>query len=181
MHARFKRWKENADLASNGESRPEPVADGNLSYVIRDVHRSFSRALQGQISGHSVSMAQWYFLRALWDEDGLTQRELSQRVGMMEPTTVAAVNTLERRGFVQRVRNEHDRRKVNIHLTADGRALRRVLAGAAAEVNGRAVAGLAPEEVRQAIAVLRHVAANLGSPADLIESAASSGDDGDAL
>ncbi|WP_245593434.1 MarR family winged helix-turn-helix transcriptional regulator [Azospirillum halopraeferens] len=134
--------------------------------MIRDVHRSFSRALQARAGGHGVSMAQWYFLRALWEEDGLTQRELSQRVGMMEPTTVAAVNAMERRGFVRRVRNEYDRRKVNIHLTAKGRSLRPALTVAAAELNGHAVAGIDPVEVERAVGVLNRVVANLASLSD---------------
>ena len=101
-----------------------PPSDDSVGYVVRDVHRAFSRSLQAKIAAHGVSMGQWFFLRALWDEDGLTQRELSQRVGMMEPTTVTALNSMERRGLVERVRNPHDRRKVNIYLTPKGRSLR---------------------------------------------------------
>ena len=78
---------------------------------------------------------------ALWDEDGLNERELSQRVGMMEPTTVTALNSMERRGLVERVRNPHDRRKVNIYLTPKGRSLREVLLPCAAEVSELATRG----------------------------------------
>lgn len=110
-------------------------------------------------------MGQWFFLRVLWERDGLTQRELSQRVGMMEPTTVTAVSSMERRGFVQRVRNPHDRRKVNIFLTDRGRALRDVLLPCAAELEETALRGIPPEDAERCVALLLQVMENIGSSA----------------
>lgn len=139
------------------------MAPPAFSQTVRDLHRAFTRALQNRIAEHGVSMGHWFFLRALWDEDGLTQRELSQRVGMMEPTTVTALNAMERRGLVQRVRNPHDRRKVNIFLTAKGRGLRDTLLPEADRVSQSALEGLDSDQVRQALSVLRHVMANLSA------------------
>src|SRR3546814_4155790 len=64
-----------------------------------------------------VSAGQWRFLRQLWREDGITQRELSERVGMREPTTVVALKGLEKAGFITRKKTAEDRRKTFIHLT----------------------------------------------------------------
>ncbi|MEI6557096.1 MAG: MarR family winged helix-turn-helix transcriptional regulator [Rhodospirillaceae bacterium] len=141
--------------------QPMAFSDTTIGYLVRDVHRSLARALQSRIATHGVSMGQWFFLRALWDEDGLTQRELSQRVGMMEPTTVTALNGMERRGLVERVRNTHDRRKVNIYLTPKGRALRDVLLPCSLEVNREATHGVAKAELAVAMDVLRRMASNL--------------------
>lgn len=133
------------DRIGNGPIGRRRVAIGTsleevgFSQVLRDLHRAFARALQERIVPHGVSMGQWFFLRALWEEDGLTQRELSQRVGMMEPTTVTALNSMERRGLVERCRNTQDRRKVNIYLTPKGKALRDVLQPMAAEVERVAI------------------------------------------
>jgi len=49
------------------------------------------------------------FLRVLWIIDGLSQRELSARVGVMEPTTVIALRSMECAGLIERVRG-HDNR-----------------------------------------------------------------------
>ena len=162
MQGPFKRYGAALALAPSSNGIPAPGADANLSHAVRDVHRSFSRALQARIAAHGVSMGQWFFLRALWEEDGLTQRELSQRVGMMEPTTVTALNTMEHKGFVERVRNAHDRRKVNIFLTPRGRALKEVLLDCASEVNDQAVRGIPAEDVQRALEVLYRISANLG-------------------
>jgi DNA-binding MarR family transcriptional regulator len=145
-----------------------PPADDSVGYVVRDVHRAFSRSLQAKIAAYGVSMGQWFFLRALWDEDGLTQRELSQRVGMMEPTTVTALNSMERRGLVERVRNPHDRRKVNIYLTPKGRSLREVLLPCAAEVSDLATRGIDPADLALAIDLLHRMIINLSDNGDSI-------------
>lgn len=163
MDLRFKRQESNSAFGGDGEETASPPAEGTLSYAAREVHRAFARALQNRIADHGVSMGQWYFLRALWQEDGLTQRELSQRVGMMEPTTVTALNNMERCDLVRRVRNPHDRRKVNIFLTPKGRALRAAIMPCADEIAELATRGIPPQEVATAISVLRRVTANLGN------------------
>jgi DNA-binding MarR family transcriptional regulator len=122
-------------------------SETSVGYLLRDTYRAFTKVLQSRIAAHGVTIGQWYFLRVLWDEDGLTQRELSQRVGMMEPTTVTALNGMEKRGYVKRVRNTDDKRKVNIYLTDRGRALRNTLLPHAIDVNIRAVAGVSPDDV----------------------------------
>ncbi len=71
---------------------------GSLGYLVRDANRAFQRLLERRISPHGVTRGQWYFLRVLWEEDGLSQRELSARVGMMEPTTVIALRGMEKAG-----------------------------------------------------------------------------------
>src|ERR1044072_9464002 len=76
--------------------------DESSGYLVRDAHRAFQRLLERRIAPHGVTRGQWYFLRVLWNEDGLTQRELSARVGMMEPTTVIALRGMEKSGLIRR-------------------------------------------------------------------------------
>ena len=47
----------------------------------------------------------WFALRMLWDEDGMTQRELGERVDINGPTMVTAINAMERADLVKRVQN----------------------------------------------------------------------------
>jgi DNA-binding MarR family transcriptional regulator len=91
---------------------------------------------------------------------------LSQRVGMMEPTTVTALNGMERRGLVQRVRNAHDRRKVNIFLTPKGHGLRDVLLPCADAVNDQAKRGIESADLRAAVEAIERMIANLGGAGD---------------
>jgi len=138
---------------------PEPAKSfydmpmNSIGYLTRITFRSFSRNLERRTIEHGVSAGQWPFLRALWNEEGMTQRELSRRVAMREPTTVTALNGMERVGFIKRVPSKEDRRKVHIFLTAKGRRLREKLIPCVAEVNAIASRDLDPAD----IAVLRRV------------------------
>src|SRR5580658_797234 len=112
-------------------------------YLVRDAHRAFQRLLERRIAPHGVTRGQWYFLRVLWITDGLSQRELSGRVGMMEPTTVIALRSMERAGLIQRVRGHDDRRKVRVFLTAKAKRLRNELLGVAKTITDEAEDGVA--------------------------------------
>lgn len=118
----------------------------SYGYLLRIAFRSFSRALERRTLPFGVTSGQWRFLRVLWVEDGITQRELSRRVGMREPTTVAAINSLEKGGFVTRRKSEEDRRRVHIHLTAKAKRLKAKLIPYVAEVNEIGLKGLSPQQ-----------------------------------
>jgi DNA-binding MarR family transcriptional regulator len=94
-----------------------------------------------------VPFGHWAFLRILWQEDGLTQRRLSELAGMSEPTTFAAIRAMEESGYVARRRLSGNRKNVYVHLTPKGRALQAKLEPLAEEVNRIAVRGVAAAEV----------------------------------
>ncbi len=137
-----------------------PLGD-SLGYQIRTTHRLFQRALQLEIERSGVTLGMWYFLRVLWSEDGITQSELSQRVGTMEPTTLSAIRDMERNGLVRRAPHPDDRRKINIYMTDEGRALRDQLLPTAHAVIAAASAGLTDREKTMLIALLKAMQANL--------------------
>jgi len=150
--------------ARDTDSDPFHYTPGqSLGYLVRDTFRAFTRELETRIAAEGVSIGQWYFLRALWEEDGLTQRELSRRVGMMEPTTVTAVNSMEAKGLVRRERDASDRRKMKIVLTPHGRGLKAKLLPCAKAVNELAAEGLSEEEVATLRRLLGRARRNLGS------------------
>ena len=102
----------------------EAVPDDRLAHLVRDAARGLTRALQLRLSEHSISFGHWVFLRILWEGDGISQRELSVRAGLMEPTTHSAVLKMEAQGYVERRRQEGNRKRMHIHLTPAGMALK---------------------------------------------------------
>ena len=137
-----------------------PFAD-SIGYQIRATHRALQRFLQLKIEPHGVTLGMWYFLRALWNEDGLNQRELSRRVGTMEPTTLNAILNMEKKGLVRRVQNKKDRRKWHVHLTPKGRVLKRELIPLAREVVATAVQSFSRMETKRLLEGLAEVQKNL--------------------
>jgi DNA-binding MarR family transcriptional regulator len=130
-------------------------------YLVRDAHRAFQRLLERRIAPYGVTRGQWYFLRVLWITDGLSQRELSARVGMMEPTTVIALRSMERVGLIRRVRGEDDRRKVRVSLTAKAKRLRNELLEVARIITDEAEDGLSPRDLAAFRRIIARMTANL--------------------
>ena len=122
------------------------------------------RSLSRRLAGHGVSFGHWTFLRILWQRDGLTQRELSDEAGVMEPSTHAAIKAMEKLGYVKRLQLPGNRKTVYVHLTAKGRALRTRLEPLAKSVNRDATSGLSSREVETAKKVLLAVTENLRKP-----------------
>lgn len=125
----------------------EAVPNDRIAHLVKDAMRGLMRALQMRQAMHSVSFGHWSFLRILWEADGLTQRELSERAGLQEPTTYAALKAMEKLGLVTRKQLPDSRKKVYVFLTPKGRALRPKLVPLAEEVNEVALAGISQEDI----------------------------------
>ncbi len=125
----------------------EVLPHDRLAHLIRDVARMQMRALQQRLAMHDVSFGHWTFLRILWVTDGLTQRELSESAGVMEPTTFSAVKAMEAAGLIERRQLAGNRKNVHVFLTDKGRALEPVLVPLAEEVNAVSMKGMPPRTI----------------------------------
>lgn len=139
----------------------EAVPDDRLAHLVKDATRALVRALQMRLAEHAVSFGHWTFLRILWEGDRLTQRELSERAGVMEPTTFSALKAMERLGYIRRRQFAGDRKKVYVLLTAKGRALRQLLVPLAEDVNRIAARGVKPAAIATTRGVLLSIIENL--------------------
>jgi DNA-binding MarR family transcriptional regulator len=141
----------------------EAVPEDRLAHLIRDVARAQMRALQIRLAEHGVSFGHWTFLRILWLKDGLTQRDLSELAGVMEPTTFAAVKAMEGMGLVERRQLAGNRKNMHVFLTRAGRGLQKKLVPLAEEVNRISVAGSSAAQVQATRQFLLKVLENLAA------------------
>jgi DNA-binding MarR family transcriptional regulator len=158
------------DLARPDPARPDPAIPAepvdyplafSIGSAIRATHRQFAQDLQDRLAPYDIPVGMWYFFRALWEEDGLTQRQLSQRVGATEQTTVEQLKNMERRGYIERRRSLDDRRKIHVHLTPAALELKRLLLPFAIDVNRVALEGLSDGEIGFLRLVLERIRRNL--------------------
>ena len=126
----------------------------SVGYQIRATHRAFNRILGVLLAEHDLTPAQWFFLRALWEKDGVSQRELSQTMGLTEPTTVAALRVMERRKLIFRRRDPNDRRRSGVFLSGKGRALRERLSDIPRRANEAGIRGETAEDIDALLTIL---------------------------
>ena len=139
----------------------DAVPNDRFAHLVKDATRSFQRSLQLRLCEHDVPFGHWSFLRVLWEQDGITQKQLSDEVGVMEPTTFAAVKAMEARGWLERRHLAENRKNMYVFLTDAGRALKAKLVPLAEQVNCVGVMGISPEDIATARRVLLAIIAQL--------------------
>jgi len=123
----------------------------------------FARHLQPRIAREGVAVGIWLTLRMLWDEDGMTQCELGERVGTNGPTIVMALNSMERAGLGQ-ARAKSDRLAQDQRLFDRARAkVENKLWPMAAEVLALSLSGLTRKQVQLLKKMLTQIRENLQS------------------
>jgi DNA-binding MarR family transcriptional regulator len=138
---------------------PPPLTSGP-AYLIREAHKSLSRVLAAEVVRLGISLKQYYYVRALLEEDGISQVELGERVGMERATVTAALDTLERDGIVRREAHPDDRRKTNVFLTAKGKRLRAPLIALIKSLNEATLADVSRAELDRMCATIAKLARN---------------------
>ena len=133
----------------------------SVGYLSRINFRAFSKALENLTEPHGVTAGQWRILRVLWEEDGITQREISNRVGITEATAVKSLAGLETAELITREVDKSDRRKMITRLTTRAKRLKKKLIPFVVDVNERALKGISRKDVDTARRVLAQTYLNL--------------------
>jgi MarR family transcriptional regulator, organic hydroperoxide resistance regulator len=146
-------------------SRPRPGVPARppktgIGMLLRDADTAFNRYLTARVAEHGVTFGQFQHLRNLWVENGLTQAELSRRIGIEMASSTAILDALEAEKLITRVRNATDRRKINVFLTPASAALEAPLMACAADANARASKGLRKAEVAQLFSIAGRIIEN---------------------
>lgn len=145
------------------ENTQEFNVNKSLGYLLGRCAKSMGEQLQQrfQASGLEVTMGHWIILAQLWNEDGLSQQEISNRSGVAKPNVTTMVDMLERESFIVRIPDQIDRRINRIFLTQKGKDLRVHAVEQARGVYDTALDGLSQKEIAVLFKALRTVFANL--------------------
>jgi MarR family transcriptional regulator, organic hydroperoxide resistance regulator len=131
---------------ANGVEPSLPLAR-SLGYHLRTLTETWSILLQRRLGPLGGTFPQWRYLRELWEEDGLSQRELSDRVGRQAATTVTALRMLKRSGLIRIGPAKEDRRKRLVFLTKKGRELNEALTPLIIEIENSVLAAVGDEDL----------------------------------
>jgi len=137
------------------------VPEDRLAHIVRDAGRVYMRALQHRLELHQISFGHWAILRVLWEEQGITQKDISLRTGLMEPTVHQALVNLENQNIIVRERVNGNQKKWYVFLTTSGKQLRKKLEPLALEVNQLAETGICTKDLEITRKVLLQIIHNL--------------------
>lgn len=110
---------------------------------------------------YKVTHEQWPLLKWLWVQDGISQKELSEKSYKDQPTTTRILDKLERRGLIRRQIDSLDRRVSLIYLTREGQQIQDSLIPLAQGALEQALKGLSELEQVQLKNLLNKISDNL--------------------
>jgi DNA-binding MarR family transcriptional regulator len=115
-----------------------------------------------RVAVHGLTPPQCGVLGLLRGRPGLSQQELADVLGMLPSRVVALVDELEDAGYVQRVRDDGDRRRNALQLTATGQKALQTVGRVARAHEQEIVAALSAAEHATLVELLGRIAAQQG-------------------
>lgn len=129
--------------------------------LIRENHRLLSKAFQTLLDESSLQVADWFVLRTLSEDNGLMQREVAQRIGMLDAQTGVVIRRLEAFKYVKRISDKNDLRKQCVYLTTTGRNQEKILRSTATQIDELALMGFEENEIEILRSYLLRIRNNL--------------------
>jgi DNA-binding MarR family transcriptional regulator len=130
----------------------------HTGYWMRMVSNAVSQEFARKVSGEHVTVAEWSFMRALYDLEPTPPSVLAERMGMTKGAISKLAERLVAKGLVERAESQKDKRVHSLSLTAEGRAKIPVLAMLADKNDAEFFGVLTKEEHKALDHILRVLA-----------------------
>jgi DNA-binding MarR family transcriptional regulator len=131
-----------------------------VGFSLGRARKTFILALEKELAPYDISSSQWAVILNIADGRAATAGELCKAMRYDPGGMTRLLDRLETKGFLRRVRDEHDRRTVHLELTASGKALRPRIIEALVRVLNQLLRGFTRSEVRQLQDMLGRIIAN---------------------
>ncbi|SDQ54918.1 MarR family winged helix-turn-helix transcriptional regulator [Thermostaphylospora chromogena] len=137
------------------------MLEETLSFALIRLIKAHRNLLAGELAKLDLHVGQEMLLNQLWQEDGVSQAVLIERLGVEPPTVTRTLQRLERAGLVHRQAEPGPRRVLRVYLTERGRALRGPVEAVWRKAEERLLAALSEEERAQLRTVVGKMSASL--------------------
>jgi MarR family transcriptional regulator, organic hydroperoxide resistance regulator len=111
-------------MASRIDSDPALLLDNQLCFALYSTSLAMTKLYKPLLDELGLTYPQYLVMLVLWEKDGPMVSELGERLYLDSGTLTPLLKRLEAAGFIARVRDTQDERRVHITLTAAGRKLK---------------------------------------------------------
>ncbi|UPR53164.1 MarR family transcriptional regulator [Vibrio cyclitrophicus] len=131
----------------------------SFGWMINVIANKATKDFDLELKKHGLTIALWPTLMCLWEEEGVTQRDIAAKSKVENSTTTRTLDKLEKLELVERRADPHSRRSFRIYLTEKGKALEEVLIPIPVRLNEELMAALDAQEQQQMIGLLKKMVA----------------------
>lgn len=141
--------------------RPEAMrSEDSIGLLTKRATQSILLQVDRRLAPHDLTHAQWVPLYKLAKGDCTTMAELAREVSLDPGAMTRALDRLETKGLLRRVRSKEDRRVIKLELTEEGLEVSKLVPDVLAEVLNAHLAGFSRAEWATLVDLLKRVVAN---------------------
>lgn len=129
----------------------------SIARWISVLHRQFQIYLNRELKDYDINSSEYVFLVNLYEQDSVSQEQLSSNLFVNKAATARAISRLEKLGYVHRTRDPLDSRAYLVTLTAKGLEMRQFIKAKLAYWTQTISAGLTPEETEGMIRTIKRM------------------------
>ena len=138
-----------------------PNTIGPANRTVSLIYRYGRRFLARELKAISLDVGQYPFLIAVLRNPGITQEQISERLGMDRGTTARSVAALEEQGYITRETDTRDRRINHMYSTEKAERLKDELYAISDKLHSAYMAGFSDEEKEQLAVLLLKMRDNI--------------------
>jgi DNA-binding MarR family transcriptional regulator len=145
-------------------AKVKPISDieAHLGYWLRTVSNAVSQSFARNVEAEGVTVAEWVFLRMLYDVESIAPSQLAERMGMTKGAISKLADRLVEKNLVSRDAKPDGKRGQTLMLKPAARELVPRLAELADRNDAMFFGGLSPEERGELERLLRLIARERG-------------------
>lgn len=121
----------------------------SIGFLLSKGYQRAWAIMREEIESYDLTPPQFALLSFLWQQDGLTQVELSEKGQIDRSTFGGLIDRLERNGLLERRQHPQDRRSYKIYLTEQGKNMESTLTACAERTLARFTSGLNSDECKE--------------------------------
>ncbi|ARK29932.1 MarR family winged helix-turn-helix transcriptional regulator [Halalkalibacter krulwichiae] len=91
--------------------------------LFRRISLNLTNMIDHQMADRGITSSQYWILKLLWENDGVTQKELVTELSVKPASLTGMIDSMVEKGWVKRSLDPTDARVKRIYLTSSGRDL----------------------------------------------------------
>ena len=136
-----------------------------MEQTVRQIRNYGQRQLDMLESG--ITVDQWVLLKIIEEHGQISQVDIAQAALKDTASITRILDLLQKKGLIQRIDDDFDRRKYLISLTTDGKDFFDRMLPRISEIRDQVVKGLSKEEIQALKSTLNKIRRNLGWRVDI--------------
>lgn len=132
-----------------------------MGFITNIASKKLSEEFNRRLESYGVTRVNWIAIYYIGENNGISQRELSNKMDVNESSIARLLDRMEKEEFTIRTKDPKDRRTTRIFLTDKGKSLRKSLIPLAEEFQNDVTRELSADELEVFKKVLEKMIENL--------------------